>query len=83
MDNRKQPPEQPGENQIPPDAPPNGRKRRRHLPIMAELLLDDSLPANEHPPLGKSAPETREASRLRLIAGILARMARSALGRAG
>jgi len=56
-----------------------GRSRRR-LPVKASLRLDDSLPANEHHPLAKAAPETREAGRLRLIAVVLARLARGAAG---
>ena len=65
------------------DAPQPGRepKKRRRLPVLASLHLDDDLPANEHHPLAGSAPETRAAGRLRLIAAVLARMARSALAR--
>jgi hypothetical protein len=83
MGKQNKKPEEPDDGQIPPDALTEGKKRRRRLPTQAKLLLDDSLPANEHHPLAKSAPEFRDASRLRLIAGILARMARSALGRTG
>jgi hypothetical protein len=57
------------------------KRRRGRLPVRARLLLDDSLPANETHPLAQSAPEVRAASRLRLIAGVLARMARAALAR--
>lgn len=60
---------------------PVGKQRRGRLPVRARLLLDDSLAANEYHPLARSAPEVRAASRLRLIATILARMARAALAR--
>ena len=60
-----------------PDKPP-GRKRRR-LPIRAFLHLDDSLAANEQHPLAASPPEMREASRLRLFASVLARLASTAM----
>ncbi|MBI1321620.1 hypothetical protein GC170_00315 [bacterium] len=56
-----------------PDKPPD-RKRRR-LPVRAFFLLDDSLAANEQHPLAASLPAVREASRLRLIASVLARLA--------
>lgn len=59
-------------NEKPSESP--GRKRRR-LPIRALLHLDDSLAANEQHPLAESPPEVREASRLRLIASVLARLA--------
>ncbi len=52
------------------------RRRNRRLPVQASLHLDDSLAANEHHPLASSAPETRAAGRLRLIASVLARLAR-------
>jgi hypothetical protein len=55
--------------------------KRRRLPVLASLHLDDGLMANEHHPLAGAAPETRAAGRLRLIAAVLARMARSALAR--
>jgi len=58
-----------------------GKRRRGRLPVRARLLLDDSLAANEHHPLARSAPEVRAANRLRLIAAVLARMARAALAR--
>jgi hypothetical protein len=61
--------------------PPERKRRRGRLPVRAKLVLDDSLSANEHHPLARSAPEVRAASRLRLIATVLARMARSALAR--
>lgn len=57
------------------------KRRRQRLPVQAILSLDDSLAANEHHPLGQSAPEVRDAGRVRLIAAVLARMARSAMGR--
>lgn len=60
------------------DAP---KRRRQRLPVHARLSLDDSLPANEHHPLAQSAPEFRAASRVRLIAGILARLAQISAGR--
>ena len=60
---------------------PGAKARRPRLPIQAKLLLDDSLAANEHHPLARSAPEARAANRLRLIACVLARLAKSALGR--
>lgn len=62
---------------------PNDRKgkSRGRLPVNAALSLDDSLPPNEHHPLAASAPEVRAASRLRLIAGVLARLARTDLAR--
>jgi hypothetical protein len=56
-----------------------GKRRRRRLPVRANLLMDDSLAPNENHPLAASAPEVRAASRLRLIATILARLARAAL----
>ncbi|MCZ2340481.1 MAG: hypothetical protein LC104_01635 [Bacteroidales bacterium] len=54
-------------------------RRRSRLPVHADVRLDDSLPANENHPLAQSSPEAREAGRLRLIAGILARMARTSV----
>lgn len=56
-------------------------KRRSRLPVNAALQLDDSLPPNEHHPLAASAPEVRAASRLRLIAGVLARLVRTDMAR--
>lgn len=56
------------------------RRRNRRLPVQASLRLDDGLAANEHHPLAKAAPEMREAGRLRLIAVVLARLARGAAG---
>lgn len=56
-------------------------KRRRRLPVQATLRLDDSLPANEHHPLAGSAPEVRAASRVRVIACVLVRLARTDLAR--
>jgi hypothetical protein len=61
-----------------PSAP---KRRRQRLPVRANLHLDDSLPANERHPLAQSAPEFRAASRVRLIAGILARLAQTAARR--
>lgn len=55
------------------------RNRRCRLPVQARLHLDDSLAANHHHPLADAAPETRAAGRLRLIAAILARLARGHL----
>jgi hypothetical protein len=60
------------------DDAPKAKRRRQRLPVHARLSLDDSLPANEHHPLAQSAPEFRAASRVRLIAGILARLAQTA-----
>ncbi len=57
-------------------------KRRRRLPILAMLRLDDELPSNLNHPLAGAPPEKRAASRLRLIAAILARLARRANGSA-
>lgn len=62
---------------------PQEKRRRQRLPVHARLSLDDSLPANEHHPLAQSSPEDRTASRIRLIAGILARVAQTAVRRAG
>jgi hypothetical protein len=59
------------------------KRRRQRLPVRANLRLDDSLAANEHHPLAASSPEFREASRLRLIAGVLARIAGAAMKRTG
>jgi hypothetical protein len=56
-------------------------KRRGRLPVNAALQLDDSLPPNDHHPLAAAAPEVRAASRLRLIAGVLARLVRTDLAR--
>jgi len=70
-----------GEPPVPPQNVPAPRQRRGRLPVQARLLLDDSLAANEHHPLAHSAPEVRAVSRMRLIATILARMARAALAR--
>ncbi len=71
------PGEEPGQR----ENAPGGKRRRGRLPVKAKLLLDDSLPANEYHPLARSAPEVRAANRLRLIAAVLARMARTALAR--
>jgi hypothetical protein len=60
---------------------PKAKRRRHRLPVHARLSLDDSLPANERHPLAQSAPEFRAASRVRLIAGILARLAQAAARR--
>lgn len=59
---------------------PQEKRRRQRLPVHARLSLDDSLPPNEHHPLAESSPDLREASRVRLIARILARMAQAAVG---
>ena len=60
---------------------PHGKRKPRRLPVAAKLLLDETLAANENHPLAKSAPEARAQSRLRIIAGILARLARAGLAR--
>jgi hypothetical protein len=73
--------DQDSELPIPPPSVSEQRQRRGRLPVKARLLLDDSLAANEHHPLARSAPEVRAVSRLRLIASILARMARAGLAR--
>lgn len=57
---------------------PKERRRRQRLPVHARFSLDDSLPPNEHHPLAQSSPDVRTASRVRLIAGILARIAQAA-----
>ncbi len=67
-----------GRQQPPADRVP---RRRSRLPVHARLSLDDSLPANEHHPLAQSAPDVRAASRVRLIAAILARLAQTGLAR--
>ena len=54
------------------------RRRRQRLPVCVRLHLDDTLPANGCHPLGRSAPEARGASRVRMIAAVLARLARAA-----
>lgn len=59
---------------------PQEKRRRQRLPVHARLTLDDSLPPNEHHPLAPSSPDVRAASRVRLIAGILARMAQASVG---
>lgn len=65
-------------------ADPSSRKRRRsRLPVQAKLLLDDSLAANDHHPLSATSPDVRTASRLRLFAGVLARIAGAAMKRTG
>ena len=66
-----------------PDHAPDGvtPRRRRRLPVRAELKLDDNLPANEHHPLGNSAPEARTAGRHRIIGSVLARLARAGMRR--
>jgi hypothetical protein len=60
---------------------PNRKRKPRRLPLTAKLRLDETLAANENHPLAKSAPEARTQSRLRIIAGILARLARAGLAR--
>lgn len=67
-----------GNTEPSPGDPP---KRRRRLPVRAELRLDDSLAANDRHPLARTSPEHRENGRLRLIAAILARIARGSLAR--
>jgi len=63
---------------------PSSRKRRRsRLPVHETLRLDDSLPANANHPLAATSPDVREASRLRLIASVLARIAGAAMKRTG
>ncbi len=63
---------------------PSSRKRRRsRLPVHATLRLDNSLPVNTHHPLAATSPEVREASRLRLNATVLARIAGAAMKRTG
>jgi hypothetical protein len=57
------------------------RRSRRRLPVRAAIRFDDTLAANERHPLAQATPEGRAASRLRLIASILARMARTDLAR--
>jgi hypothetical protein len=64
-------------------ADPSTPRRRQRLPVLAILRIDDSIAANEHHPLAASSPDIREASRLRLIASILARMAGAAVKRGG
>lgn len=59
---------------------PQEKRRRQRLPVHARLTLDDSLPPNENHPLAQSSPDVRAASRVRLIAGILARLARASVG---
>jgi len=56
---------------------PSPKRRRQRLPVHARFSLDDSLPANEHHPLAQSAPDVRAASRVRLIAAVLARIAQT------
>lgn len=77
-DNRNHERKAKARGQTDPSAP---KRRRQRLPVRANLRLDDSLPANEHHPLAQSAPDIRAANRLRLIAGILARMAQTAARR--
>jgi hypothetical protein len=61
---------------------PSSRKRRRsRLPVHASLRLDDTLPANSNHLLAATSPDIREASRLRLIATILARLAQTGMAR--
>lgn len=57
------------------------KRRRGRLPVHADLRFDDSLAANQNHPLAQTPPETRAATRLRLIAGILARLARTDIAR--
>ena len=49
--------------------------------VSTTLSLDDTLAANDHHPLGQSVPEVRSASRIRLIAAVLARMAQAVVGK--
>lgn len=57
------------------------KKRRQRLPVRARLSLDDTLAANDHHPLGQSAPDVRAANRVRLITTVLARLAQTDLAR--
>jgi len=67
-------------NHLPRDEHPGeNRGARRRLPVRAAVRFDDTLAANERHPLAKTMPEARAASRLRLIASILARLARTGL----
>lgn len=51
-------------------------RRRGRLPTNAVLILADDLPANRNHPLATTDPDIRAARRLRLIATVLARLAR-------
>ena len=55
------------------------KRRRGRLSVHADLRLDDSLAANQNHPVAQTAPETDAASRFRLIATILARLAGASL----
>lgn len=59
----------------------NPPKRRRRLPTRVKMSVDDTLAANPHHPLAQAAPEVRAAGRLRIIAGILVRLAQTDLAR--
>jgi hypothetical protein len=72
--------EQGGEPRSAHDAP-QAKRRRQRLPVHARLTLDDSLPPNEQHPLAQSSPDVRNASRVRLIASILARIAQASVRR--
>lgn len=59
----------------------SGVKRQRvRLPVRATLSLNESLLANERHPLAHTPPETRDATRCKLIAAVLARIAKVATG---
>lgn len=69
-------------NDKPAVTPAGGNRRsRRRLPVRAAVRFDESLATNDRHPLAQSTPEARAASRLRLIASILARLARTDLAR--
>lgn len=61
------------------DKEPKKRHSRR-LPVEADLRIDDTLPENSEHPLARTPPEQRAISRLRLIASVLARLARRSAG---
>ena len=57
-------------------------RRRRRLPSLAILRIVDELLPNESHPLANAPAESRAAGRLRLIAAVLARLARRGRGSA-
>ena len=57
-------------------APLSPRPTPAEVAAFSNLLLADDLPANRNHPLAATAPELRDARRLRLIATVLARLAR-------
>ena len=63
--------------------PPDAKRRRQRLPVLTSLRFDDALAANENHPLAATPAHVREDSRLRLIAGILARIAKAAMNPSG